>query len=317
MLLLLLLTTSLSFGGNEAYHACCAASRAGSCPQTLEAVGPGSASIISGASANITGIWRLSCEGGSRFEADRTRAAPTHSDQGTVITPMTEMATACFDAACHLPTSLCVTFDRGYARVAHCDAGTAPGVSTWEAPPDGSIAVVVEGRVIKVRRLGAVAAVARAERPPSASTAESQAPRAGDMDLSVPNAPPDPCVPNQALRGPSNDQVDLGNELQISGDVVAAMEHYRIAIGINQCNAFAWAALGAAMLKAEWAPGAQTALRSATHLMPTHFQAWTHLALAEERMKRYGEARAAFSKATEIKPGFSEAEEGLRRLDAR
>jgi len=307
-----------SLAGNEAYHACCAATRAGSCPQTLEVIGPGSASILTGGRAQVTGLWRLSCESAVRFDEDRSHEAPSRSNQGTVLTPMTEAATRCFDAACHLPTSLCVDYQRGQARVAHCDAGTAPGESTWSAPTDATSAVIVDGHVVKVRPFTAANAnTGRPRAPIAGSTANATPPQRGDLDLSVPPTPPTPCVAVQALRGPSNEQLDVGNDRHIQGQLSEALDYYRIAIGINQCNAFAWAALGQALLESDWSPGAQTALKTATRLMPTHFQAWTHLGECEENMRRYREARAAYMRALEVRPDFQPAVDGLARLDAR
>jgi Flp pilus assembly protein TadD len=130
----------------------------------------------------------------------------------------------------------------------------------------------------------------------------------------VPPPPPDPCVPNPALRDPSNAQVDAGNTAEVAGDLGQALDRYRAAISINQCNAFAWTALGDGLLKVGNAESARAALVTATRLMPTHFHAWTSLGEADEKLGDFDGARRAYRQALAARPGHPPAVAGLSRV---
>jgi tetratricopeptide (TPR) repeat protein len=103
----------------------------------------------------------------------------------------------------------------------------------------------------------------------------------------------------------------------MAGEYATALNKYRAAITINACNAFAWAGMGEALVQLEEPNAAKKALRVATRLMPTHYQAWTNLGRAEEATGRTSEAAAAYEKALAAHPGHGPADEGLRRTRAR
>lgn len=134
-----------------------------------------------------------------------------------------------------------------------------------------------------------------------------------DVDYSLPNPPPDPCVVKPHLRQPSIDQVELGDEAVIANNLAVAMGHYRAALTINPCNPFAWAQLGSTMLEADATAPAGTALEYATRLMPKHFRAWTELGKVRERQGEWTKAIEAYQEALTHRPGYVAAEAGLRR----
>jgi hypothetical protein len=156
----------------------------------------------------------------------------------------------------------------------------------------------------------------RTATPPPRSTAVASRPRetkSAVLDVSLPPAPPTPCVVQPQLRQPSIDQVELGDEASIRGDVNAAVGHYRAAITINVCNAFAWAQLGTSLLDANADDPASEALDYATRLMPQHFRAWTDLGRVREKLGQYTGAIEAYQEALTLRPGYVPAEAGLRR----
>lgn len=309
--MLLALFTVGALAGPGAYSACCTAAGAASCPTELEATGPGSRASLEGGATRITGLWQLSCANGTRFDEAHTRLLQSDPGTGVVLSAIGPVAIACWDAACAMPPGLCLEDYISGARLVRCaDSQPAP-TSTWMAPAaPGTTPVVVDGRVI-----AAVAAdplPSRAEgRSPAAAAPPPSAPL--QLDAPIPAAPPMPCVPNPALRAPSREQVNTGNAAAVAGDWVSAASNYIAAITIDVCNPFAWADLGEAFLVSGDAARARNALRTATQLMPQHYQAWTNLGLAEEALGRTEEAYEAFSRALESRSDHPAALEGRAR----
>lgn len=143
-------------------------------------------------------------------------------------------------------------------------------------------------------------------KPPSAP--------AGSSRFDLPNEPPEPCIPNPALRAASLEQSDLGDEKRVTSDMDAALGHYRAAITINACNGTAWGSLGSALLDAGDADQGARALRVAARLQPTNPRAWAELGRAHEARGDAAAAVAAYQEALSVQEGYRLAEEGLRRV---
>jgi cytochrome c-type biogenesis protein CcmH/NrfG len=133
-------------------------------------------------------------------------------------------------------------------------------------------------------------------------------------DLSLPALPPQPCVPQPALRAASSAQVDLGDEARVAGDMVRSAGHYRAALVVDACNAFAWAGLGQALLGADSPQSAVLALETATRLMPNHFRAWTQLGEAREALGLVPLAISAYQEALVLRGDYEPAADGLQRV---
>ncbi|MCB9665624.1 MAG: tetratricopeptide repeat protein [Alphaproteobacteria bacterium] len=138
--------------------------------------------------------------------------------------------------------------------------------------------------------------------------------RSAFAHVQLPPAPPTPCRPRGAVRAASNDQVALGDEARVARDPAKALEHYRAALTVEPCNAFAWGAVGGVLLDARELRLAITALEHATRLAPDRALAWIDLGDARSA---WGDARgaiAAYTRALELSPGDARAAEGLHRL---
>lgn len=318
---------SAALAGAQGYASCCAATGTSVCPDTVLAIGPGTQSSTLPDGVQVTGLWELKCASGAFYDNAASQVIARSSQPGMILTPLMPAAAACFDAVCSLPPDLCVRYGSRGPVVVGCSSGQAPSDNAWRATAtdDGS-AVVVNGRVIKgLRSTGtsqrsAPALVHRPGGPPqtvygtTARSAGGQVRGVGGISFEVPDPAPDPCRPSAAMRQPSNQQVDEGNEALVQNDMGTALNKYRAAITINQCNAFAWAALGDALLAVSRPGEARVALESATRLMPTHFRAWTGLGSAAEATGDRAAAQQAYQRALTEQPGYTPAAEGLRRM---
>jgi tetratricopeptide (TPR) repeat protein len=317
---------SIAWADPGAYQSCCTAVEAGGCPTSLAVFGPGTERT----GATLQGVWQLDCQGGAHFEPDIEGAAAPGLGLGDVLTPLTETAAQCFDAACELPPDLCVRPDAVRARVVRCSDGGDPDTLAWSQPPASSEyrAVVMGTRVMKAvtgapRALterfraaynAAVDVVAPTPRPEPAVV--QVGPTMEPEDLTVPEAPSLPCVPNQALREASLAQTDLASEALVAGDVPLALGKFRAALAMDECNAYAWAALGEALYNHESLQGARTAFSAATELMPKHFYAWTRLGQAAEQSGDLPAASVAYRNALNARPEHGPAVDGLERVSA-
>ena len=302
---------------SDALEACCQASNATLCPDTLAAIGPGSSQVVGPTGATVTGVWTLKCDAGPKFEADGQITVARPFPPGTIVSPIVPAAVSCFDASCRLPQGMCLEYDGKRVKAVVCaDGSDAPDALWRSAPRAPRGAVVIGGRVVGTDT-PPVAATVRTPSPAPVATPTPPAPATGPVagvDPSLPPAPPDPCIPAGALRQPSNDQVDQGNESIVAGDVAEAANRYRAAITINKCNAFAWTALGDALLQSGYQSQARTALEHATRLMPSNFHAWTSLGKAREKAGDRAGAQVAYQKALEAQPGHAPAAQGLARV---
>lgn len=291
-----------------ALGSCCAAIGATACPDALSAVGPASSQVATadGKGTTITGLWTLSCAAGASWDGLAATTVSKPYPTGSVLTPLLPSAAACFETTCTLPTGACIHSDGKRIWVAGCDGRDLPDVG-WRTPPrQGHPAVVVAGRV-----LGATIQPGGAAGPPAPGPAPTTGAR---VDPKVPAAPPERCNTSPALREPSNQQVDAGNEAVVQGNLPEAADRYRAAISINPCNAFAWAALGEVLSNAAHPAEAGQALVAATRLMPTNFHAWTVLGKVREQQNDVPGAIAAYQRALAAKPDHAPAAEALRRL---
>lgn len=273
--------------------ACCDAAgvAAGSCPSVLAVVTPQSA--VTG--VLVTGVAVLSCDAPARFDASGRRIAASPPTLDEILTPTAPDALACFRSACAVPADLCLESD----AVGRNRARSCVPVEVVAAPPVPH------------------APVSHAPVPPRAPVAP-MAPVAPVAPAAIafvmPDAPAEGCVVNAALYRPSNDQVDLGDDARVAGDLVAALQHYRAAIVINGCNAFAWAGLGEGLRAAALPAQARDALAVSTRLMPTHHVAWARLGEIEESTGSADRAGAAYSAALAANPSYQPARDALARL---
>lgn len=311
-----LVATALA--GTPGYQACCSAAGAVACPTELSVAGPGGAFAVEGAATRLTGVWTLACDGGARFDPAASQLTAARPPEGGVISPIAQSAAACFDAACGLPAALCVRHEGDRARVTACD-GTPATLALWQSlPVEDTRAAVVDKRVLTVRDVTATTprpAIAALPPVTPATSVAAAAPLTAP-DLTVPDAPPDPCRPS-AERLASQAQVGDGNSAAMKGDYGYALQRYRAAITLNTCNAFAWADMGEAFLALHDAGKARTTLLIATRLMPSHYTAWANLGKSNEILGDLLAAADAYGKALETKPDFGPAIEGLARVKPR
>lgn len=315
---------SAAFGGVPGYQACCAASAAIPCPTELQATGPGTTVVAEGSAFRSTGVWTLACDGKATFDGASSQLTTAPLADGSVIAPLPQNAAMCFEASCVLPAALCVRHDGARAHVVSCADGTPADLSLWQTlPVEDTRAAVVSGHVLLVRDTRAdgvpVAHPAKAAittAPAGSASAGLPTPASIGLDLGVPPPPPDPCKPT-ADRIRSAALGDDGNAAVMKGDYDLALVKYRGAIKANNCNAFAWADLGAALLALHEPARAKSALEVATRLMPAHYQAWTNLGAALEATGDPAAASAAYAKAVDVHPGFAPATEGLARTRPR
>lgn len=287
---------------------CCQATNAGACPDTMVVVGPETRQVVSPQGTVVTGLWTFRCEAGATWDPSASQTTTRPYPPATVLTPMMPAAAACFDASCRLPADTCVRYDGKRVYAASCVDGSDATEAMLRSPPRAPRgAVVLGGRIVG-------GGSPPAPQVASAAPIPTPAPAVQRVDASVPPAPPDPCIPSAALRAPSNEQVDSGNEAIVQGDFATALDRYRAAITINKCNAFAWAALGDALLQSGHPTEAKQALGFATKLMDSNHHAWTLLGQALERTGESATAAAAYRRALELKPGHPPANEGLARV---
>ncbi len=314
MWLLALTLAGPAASGTPAYRACCEASGRSSCPSELLAAGPGT---TLGPHSTLTGLWRLSCDGGPRFDPEASQVVervPEHP--GTLLAPVPTAATRCWDAACALPPTLCLRLEGRRGRIVRCQDGAAPLASDWDrTSTSDTVAVVVGERVLRARLGGAVSTTAGPSRPPPPGPTRPQPVKALEVDL--PPVPTGPCASPSALRTASSTQVEQGNEAAMAGDVQGAADRYRAALSIDRCNPFAWADLGEALLGSGQLILAGRALGAATRLMPRHYRAWTLLGQFEEASGRPTAAIDAYEQALRARPDHAPAIAALRRLGAR
>lgn len=309
MLSLALVFLSTAFAGPDQYRACCDAVGA-SCPETLRAIGPGSQTVRETGANRITGMWRLSCSTGVRYDDGATTAVDQVPVDGTVIDRLQPGAAACYSAACSLPEGLCLSWTGSQARLVRCDTGAIPGVTDWARPAEAPWTPVVIGRDKVLRAVRGDRAQARTSPAPAGPPKIDLT----GVDLSLPALPPDPCRPNGALMDASNQQHGEGNQAAMQGDWGIALGKYRAAISINSCNAFAWADLGESYLMVQEPTRARDALEVAVRLMPKHYRAWANLGRTEEKSGRRNEALIAYQRALELEPDDPVARQGLERV---
>ena len=134
------------------------------------------------------------------------------------------------------------------------------------------------------------------------------------VDTSVPAPPPNPCVPRPAMRTPSIDQVDAGNEAMVTGDWDLALDRYRAAITIDICNGFAWSSLADALVQTGHPRDALPAARAATELLPRQPHGWVVLGRAAAASGDPTAARSALEQALTLQPGHPGAAAALAGL---
>lgn len=340
MLTLITLLVGLAHAEDVPYATCCNEAGAFSCPDRVEVVGPESVVTPTG----VTGLWVLTCSDGASYFPYAHREA-SGARTGDVVTHLDRAAAACFDAACPLPTDVCLDLSpTGQLRAVRCDDGGAADEDALASMPMPRQAVVASsGRVVRVERMSVADARVQADartsareavateavmavqrpvpsqppapvRPTPAEAFDDGTPPGPPIDWSIPALPPDPCVPARERVDASNDQVELGDDAMVGGRMDEAMAHYRAAVQVNACNGYAWDNMGAALLDAGYASRARDALQTAVRLSPRNVRAWVDLAHAFEMLGSKGDAIDAYHEALEVRPGYLPAEEGLRQV---
>jgi len=294
-----ILGIAAAMAGPQGYAACCEAAGAAPCPSELTVVGPETQFESRDGAWFTPNAMVLSCASGPSSQMVEVTLAKT-GREGQILSPHASAAMACFQASCAMPANLCIQRDVGGARIVGCEHGQPATLEDWaSSPSDNRVALVLDGRVLVAT--------------PEPVTQRAVGDQSDTADLSMPDAPPDPCIPNGQMRATSNDQVDRGDAKRIKGDHAGAMQHYRAALIVDRCNAYAWASLGETLLALDSTSRARLALGYATGLMPKHYRAWASLGQAEESLGRTGAAHQAYMHALELRPGFKIAEDGARR----
>lgn len=321
-MILILLAAALA--ESPAYEACCVAVGAQTCPAQVDVIGTGSTTRPTAEGIEITGLWTLRCGSPNAWRADakatlRGAAAqgPTPT-AGRVITEVSPDAMRCFEAACNFTPDLCFTPSRQGTSAVHCGTQEPAADALLRRSPDArSVAVILKGQVRRAYRQAPGAAARSDATTPiprgSHTPATASSPVAG-FDASLPDLPPNPCPTKSGLREPSNEQVQRGDSRRVEGDLATAGGHYRAAISVNRCNAFAWSGLGHTFLAAGYPSSAIDAFNAATRLMPGLVAAWVSMGAAHEALSDPAEARKAYSAALRYQSGHPEAEAALRRL---
>ncbi|MGC6492056.1 MAG: tetratricopeptide repeat protein [Myxococcota bacterium] len=291
-------------------EACCAAADVEDCPSRLETTGPGVELLSTQDGMSIAGLWTITCNDGPAFLPDARRMLGTSPVHGQILTPADRRALACFEASCTLPPNLCITWkDDLYPAFTRCDGGPA-GRATWAAAGEAvRVPLIVDGDVLVFRH-------AEAETPSATRhAAEHHAPARRPV-RALPTAPPDPCAPRSDVYKSTLEQVNLGEQALRKRALDDAWGHYRAALLLDRCNAFAWSGLGDVLVAEEDWQGAATCHQRAVGLFPGHAWAWARLGTSHVAMGRTADGRRAFQRALELSPGLREATLGLENLDA-
>jgi tetratricopeptide (TPR) repeat protein len=148
---------------------------------------------------------------------------------------------------------------------------------------------------------------------PQSTSRLSRPPAELVFQFPMPNTPPGTCVPNPALRAPSIEQADLGDEAMMARDYEAALGHWRAAVTINPCNDVAWANIGSLLLDGGAVAKADQALMTATRLQRGNVRAWTELGRSKEKQGQQDAAVTAYREALAVDPDYEPAALGLSR----
>lgn len=234
MLTLLTVLLATAHADDLAYATCCDEAGAYACPTTLTVVGPGT--TVNGADA--AGLWKLTCSDGASFFPHAERQG-IDTRPGVVLDAFDATGLACFEAACPIPSDLCLDLDgTGTVRAYACGTSQVADARAFGSAPRHRTAVVASaGRVVRTERLtlesaqartmgsmpvrtDAVVAVRRAPATTSSTWAPSPAPPAPaeapvwSPGPSAPSAPsawqPEPAKPAPVAPAPTPRPLDTG-----------------------------------------------------------------------------------------------------------
>lgn len=309
---------------DAAYRACCANLAPGACPNAVEVVGAGSSVSSRGDVALIEGMWTLTCGEGAAFYPWARRTTSASAYDGAILTSLSDQAAVCFDRACRLPEGMCVLNDEIGLRVIECATSAPASLSAWHARPADrapapALAAAPMPRERTVEQPSSFTwtqpTAFVTTQPAAATPAPTPRPSVANLDdFTLPTDPPSPCVPVPGLRDASLTQTDLGDEARVASDIAGALGHYRAALAVDACNAYAWSAVGSMLLEQGLEEHAEHALRVSTRIMPGSPHTWTELGRARELLGRYPDAISAFHEALVRQGDYAPAEEGLRRV---
>ncbi|MCK6507154.1 tetratricopeptide repeat protein [Myxococcota bacterium] len=100
---------------------CCADAGLYSCPTWLRVMGPGSAVTNDVGGIRVTGIWRLDCETGARFEESATVVVASRPRDGDVLLVGSPLVTVeCFRDWCAVPEAACLVPRSGGMALVRC-----------------------------------------------------------------------------------------------------------------------------------------------------------------------------------------------------
>ncbi|MDP2306842.1 MAG: hypothetical protein Q8P18_12535 [Pseudomonadota bacterium] len=143
---------------DEACFECCRAGGLSSCEARLRVFGEGAPVAREGAGWRVVGLWELGCDGVGAFDPGAT-VVLDHAPLGgeLIMQALNPLQVHCFEQACALPESTCVTpaDDLGRLFLLDCesdlpvDAATLSNVSPVTRSP-GAKVVVIDGRPLVV-----------------------------------------------------------------------------------------------------------------------------------------------------------------------
>lgn len=344
--LILTLAGTPALAGGAQCKQCCNDAGLYSCPTWLRIYGPGSQAKADIGGVRITGLWRLDCETGARFEEAGTVVVASRPSDGDVLLVGSPILTVeCFRDWCSLPAGACLqSRPGGGMALLRCTDGLP--LTATQLVTEGAAAPAVYAppqptpnpQAVRPPRPTAVSTVIVSggggtdptpvpsyAAPPSTVIIETMTPDFPPhlpaegplpvvMDYDLPAAPGSRCKTSEVVAGEATRRLDLGDDSRLRGDHQQAAEEYRAAVTLDRCNAIAWAALGQLALSSDNIEKAVYALEVATALRPDHYGALTSLGLAYEASGRNGQARDAFTRALSRRPGHPAAEDGLGRV---
>ncbi len=299
--MLTLLLTLLSPAQADAWscQAWCRADGLAGCPTRIRVYGEGSTIKKEGASWRVLGVWWLDCDTGAAFDAGATVVLDHPPDAGEILRQASPAAAVrCFSQSCALPAGACVTESSGLFQLIRCTDGQALSAA-------------------ELARTTAAPATAPATAPSTAAVVPLPV-LSGHItvDVRLPDAPTDACQSSASVQEESRKRVSLGDVARLHGELDEAVQEYLVALTLDRCSAYAWAALGQVMLQGSRPIEAIRALQIATTLNPQHYSAFTALGEALERMGQLDRAAIAYTQALGVQPGHLPASQGLARVQA-
>jgi len=249
--------------------ACCKDAGMVGCPTRIKVHGDGSIVTREAGAWRVSGLWRLDCDTGAKYDDGGTLVMMDQPMAGQVLRLASPLQTvACFARHCTLPQGACLQpRTSGEYALSNCTDNRmlteAEMMITGQAP------------------------VAT----PSPST--------GDVDLTLP-PPATRCAEDAALLSAAQAQVYSADAKVGMGNFSGAADTYRAALTIDPCSAGGWAGLGRIATQTGAHTIAVEALETATSLRTHDAGAWAHLGQSYEALGRVSDAIRSYDQALSI-----------------